>query len=96
MHPDICHFPNQYFYGNKLTTSDAAIDARFPLNAYNVFSLASNRSNSGGFNYQNPDEADFVINIIKTAVKYAKPDKFSYGIITPYSGQRDEIANRLK
>lgn len=97
MHPDICSFSNKYFYYDELKTNQSAIDDNFPLNPYTVFSLDFAQSNKHGTtNVYNVDEADFVINVLKTSMKYASPERYSYGIITPYAGQRDEIGKRLR
>lgn len=97
MHPDICAFSNKYFYDDELETNQFAIDANFPLKPYSVFSLDYVQSNKhGNTKVYNLDEADFVINVLKTSMKYASPEQYSYGIITPYTGQRDEIGKRLR
>lgn len=96
MHPDICHFSNQYFYKQKLTTNPIAIDYFFRLNPYNVFSLDFLQSIADKYNYHNTEEADFVIEILKVAKEYADPKAYSYGIITPYSAQKEQIVKRLR
>lgn len=46
-------------------------------------------------NYYNSDEAEFICAMLKVMTKHAKPENYSYGIITPYAKQRAEIQNRL-
>lgn len=97
MHPEICAFSNEYFYFNELKTNEKAVDQNFPLHPYTVFSLDFTQSNQHGTTHvYNMDEAHFVINVLKVTMEYASPARFSYGIITPYSGQRDEIIKRLR
>lgn len=43
----------------------------------------------------NADEVEFICTMLKVMTKHAKPDIYSYGIITPYAKQRTEIQNRL-
>lgn len=43
----------------------------------------------------NADEAEFICTMLKVMTKHAKPESYSYGIITPYAKQRTEIQNRL-
>lgn len=46
-------------------------------------------------NYYNTDEAEFICAMLKVMTKHAKPEIYSYGIITPYAKQRQEIQHRL-
>lgn len=94
MHPDICHFSNEYFYRNRLTSVPPSSD-NFLLRAYSVFNLNCLQSNGDNIHYYNMDEAKFIISMLKVMVKHANPKDFSYGIITPYAKQRQEIQNLL-
>lgn len=96
MHPEICHWPNSYFYGGELISASSNVDKTFKLNPYAVFSLDYLQTNVGNVHYYNSDEAKFIVALMKTLVKHADPRKFSYGIITPYSKQRTEIQSYIK
>lgn len=96
MHPDICHFPNKYFYNNRLKSAKSTICKDFGLNAYNVLSLDFKQSNEDAVNYHNSGEAQFVVDLLKVTVKLASPEKYSYGVITPYAKQKAEIQSRLQ
>lgn len=90
MHPDICHFSNHYFYGNRLTSGPPTND-NFMLRPYSVFNLNFFQSNADHVHYYNLDEANFVVMMLKVMIKHAEPKDFSYGIITPYAKQRQEL-----
>lgn len=96
MHPEICHWPNSYFYENNLISASTNVDVNFKLTPYAVFSLDCLQTNIGNIHYYNKEEARFVIELLKILVKYADPKSFSYGIITPYSKQRSEIQTHIK
>lgn len=96
MHPEICHWPNSYFYDSKLSTANVVEDKSFKLVPYAVFSLDFPQTNVGNFHYYNAEEAKFVIALLEILVKVASPSTYSYGIITPYSKQRTEIQARIK
>lgn len=95
MHPIICHWPNIYFYSDRLQTSEAAVDASFKMNPYGVYCLDFSQSNNDHIHYHNLDEVNFVIELLKMMVEYASPKDYSYGIITPYSQQRKKLQEQL-
>lgn len=67
----------------------------FQLHPYRVFHLNCSQSNTDMASFCNAEEAEFVCTMLKVMTKHAKPDTYSYGIITPYNKQRTEIQNRL-
>lgn len=67
----------------------------FPLHPYRVFHLSCLQSNADMISFCNADEAEFLCAMLKVMTKHAKPENYSYGIITPYAKQRTEIQNRL-
>lgn len=95
MHPEICSFPNKYFYGGRLESVNT-ISQRFTLTPYNIFTLDCNQTNTDSVNYYNEYEAEFIINLLKVMIKHADPKKYSYGIISPYSQQTACIKNLLR
>lgn len=96
MHPDICHWSNNYFYHKRLVSAPNMIDTAFQLNPYGVLSLDFLQSCNDGVNYRNSDEAKFITDLLKIIVRYADPKHHSYGIITPYSTQRRELQTHIK
>lgn len=95
MHPEICKFPNQYFYENRLQSINTVHETNYRLNPYTLFALDCKQSNSNVINYHNKYETDFILYLLKVMIKYADPKIFSYGIITPYSAQAKSIKTQL-
>lgn len=87
MHPQIWHFLNENVY-KSVSKSEFKSDPAFKLNAYNLFDLNVKQSI---LKQWNTFEAEFVVDLLKVFVIHASPTKYSYGIITPFIEQRDEI-----
>lgn len=96
MNPAICRFSNEYFYEGKLNSNSIVTDNTFNLKPYNVFSLNFVQSKRNTYNYQNENEAEFVIEILNVIRAYADPMKNSYAIITPYTAQKEQIEVLLR
>lgn len=87
----------RYFYNNRLTSAPQNVQLcrDFPLHPYRVFHLNCLQSNTDMTGFCNTEEADFICTMLKVMTKHAKPENYSYGIITPYAKQRMEIQTRL-
>lgn len=87
----------RYFYNNRLTSAPITKEAcsEFPLHPYRVFHLNCFQSNTDMTGFCNTDEAKFICTMLKVMTKHAKPENYSYGIITPYAKQRIEIQSCL-
>lgn len=96
MHPEICSFPNKYFYENRLKCADCTECDSFKLKPYTVFSLDFKQSNQDAINYHNTGEAQFIVHLLKVLEKLACPKNVSYGLITPYAKQKAEIQQYIK
>lgn len=97
MHPDILHWPNQFFYKNRLTSADQVDKFKLKLKPYTVFNLNYVQSlHTGQKHVSNEDEARFVRNLLDFLVTKADPKKFSYGIISAYSQQKNDLAKTLR
>lgn len=95
MHPEICKFPNQFFYKNRLITANEIIDKSFPIQPYTVINLESFQANNRNNVVENRDEANFIALMILEIKKFIG-DKYSIGIITPYQKQKEIILESLK
>lgn len=98
MHPDILHWPNQYFYKNQLTSADQTSKFALKLKPYTVFNLNYVQSQHNGHqkHISNVDEAKFVRNLLDFLLTQANPKNFTYGIISAYSQQKNDLAQELR
>lgn len=96
MHPEICSFPNKYFYEDRLKCAEETNCDSFKLEPYTVISLDFKQSNQDAVNYHNSGEAQFIVDLLKVLEKLASPLNFSYGLITPYAKQKAEIQQYIK
>lgn len=97
MHPDILHWPNEYFYKNRLVSAEITKKFTLKLKPYTVFNLNFEQSSHTGQKHiANVDEANFVRNLLDFLIKKADPKLYSYGIISAYSQQKDDLAKGLR
>lgn len=96
MHPDILCWPNQYFYKNLLVSAETTKNSGLRLKPYTVFNLNFVQSaHTGQKHISNVDEANFVRNLLDFLITKADPKSYSYGIISAYSQQKDDLAKDL-
>lgn len=99
MHPDICTWPNRFFYAGRLQTDDVttAIADQFPLRPYTIFSLGYRQVERTlpQHHMSNSNEADFIVRMLNVLGPQVGRTN-TIGIITPYAGQRDELTQRLR
>lgn len=98
MHPDICDWPNRYFYDGRLVTDAVAVDAaaQCPLRPYTVFSLPYTHDEriNPMHEIRNEREADFIVRMLKALAPIVGAT-YSIGIITPYAQQQSELDRKL-
>ncbi|KAH8256274.1 hypothetical protein KR026_012193 [Drosophila bipectinata] len=88
MHPEICRWPNKYFYEDQLVSAPCT-EKREALIPYCVINLSYTRDTSTMSNksIRNDEEARFVAKLITEMQKLMPATRYSYGLITPYSNQ---------
>ncbi|KAH8293687.1 hypothetical protein KR054_002967 [Drosophila jambulina] len=89
MHPEICRWPNKYFYENQLVSADLTAKPS-PLIPYCVVNLSYTRDtggNNGNRSISNDEEARFVAQLLAEMDKHMPSQRYSYGLISPYSNQ---------
>ncbi|XP_075159732.1 putative helicase senataxin [Haematobia irritans] len=97
MHPEICRWPNQYFYKNELINGTNTIDYKTPLVPFTVLNLAytQNKACENG-KITNNLEAEFVAKLLKALDGFI-PNKYnSYGVITPYAHHRKTLEHSIR
>jgi hypothetical protein len=108
MHPQICKFPSQHFYDDKLinaaSVSGSSHTAFFHQNSrfapYLFWDLEGMESRQGGSSLSNSIEAQFIANQVASLLRVVPPERRSdlvqqIGVITPYSQQRVELMRAL-
>lgn len=94
MHPDLCAFPSEYFYGGLLksdTPTARVLD--LPNNFFYVCEGKEEISQSRT-SFFNKSEAIIVENIIRYLFKNGVVEQ-QIGVITPYEGQRSYILGQI-
>ncbi|KAH8261890.1 hypothetical protein KR038_001961 [Drosophila bunnanda] len=89
MHPEICRWPNKYFYEDQLVSADITAKSS-PLIPYCVVNLSYTRDTcgtSGNRSISNDEEARFVAQLLAEMDKHMSSKHYSYGLISPYSNQ---------
>ena len=98
MHPEICRWPNQYFYRNELINAKLTMDIyKTPLVPFSILSLGYTQSNFGSNGrITNNLEAEFVAKLLKALDGFI-PNKYnSYGVITPYAHHRNTLESSIR
>ncbi|XP_065361454.1 uncharacterized protein Setx [Calliphora vicina] len=98
MHPEICRWPNQYFYRNELINGKTILDfTKSPLVPFCILNMAYTQHNfSSNGKIENNLEADFVAKLLKALDGFI-PNKYnSYGVITPYAHHRATLESSIR
>ncbi|KAH8365769.1 hypothetical protein KR093_004239 [Drosophila rubida] len=89
MHPEICRWPNSYFYHDQLVNAENTKLLTSPIIPYCVVNLSytkeTNDRNSRSIS--NYEEAHFVSKLLTELNKHMPTTRYRYGLITPYSSQ---------
>lgn len=86
MLPDICSWPNKYFYDNKMEIVPIPRFKRSPFKPYTVFQV----------NTIEDIEIDFVRQLLEFCIRGIKEKRCSCGIICGHPESRDEIEAMIK
>uniref|UniRef100_A0A182Q8H3 FHA domain-containing protein n=1 Tax=Anopheles farauti TaxID=69004 RepID=A0A182Q8H3_9DIPT len=98
MHPEICHWPNLYFYSAQLRNASCTemMRKQIPLQPYMVISLSYNQElTQAHHEIYNRDEIQFVVGLMKEVVKCCDKQA-TFAIITPYARHKEELGNSLR
>ncbi|XP_034102376.1 uncharacterized protein LOC117566876 [Drosophila albomicans] len=89
MHPEICRWPNSYFYHDQLVNADATKQLLSPIIPYCVINLSYTKdtNDSRSRSISNIEEAHFVAKLLIELKKHMPTTRYKYGLITPYSNQ---------
>ncbi|XP_044313913.1 probable helicase senataxin [Drosophila rhopaloa] len=89
MHPEICRWPNKYFYEDQLVNAECTQRFTSPLIPYCVINLSYTQDDSGAQSksISNDEEARFVGKLLAEMDKHMPSKRYSYGLISPYQNQ---------
>uniref|UniRef100_A0A182P6C1 FHA domain-containing protein n=1 Tax=Anopheles epiroticus TaxID=199890 RepID=A0A182P6C1_9DIPT len=98
MHPNICHWPNRYFYNSQLKNAPCTEMMRkaIKLKHYMVISLSYDQElTQAQYEIYNKDEIRFVVELMRQMVRCC--DKHAtFAIVTPYVRQKEELIHSLR
>ncbi|BFF99601.1 uncharacterized protein DMAD_07460 [Drosophila madeirensis] len=90
MHPEICKWPNRYFYDAQLV-NEVGLEGKLatPLIPYAIINLGYTRDTSDPKtrSISNEEEARFVAKLLAEMEKHLPSRRYGYGLISPYSSQ---------
>ncbi|EDW18602.2 uncharacterized protein Dmoj_GI11996 [Drosophila mojavensis] len=87
MHPEICKWPNSYFYDNQLVNAECTHKLISPFIPYCVINLSYTKdtNDASSRSISNDEEARFVAKLLLEMDKLMPVKHFHYGLISPYS-----------
>ncbi|KAH8278258.1 hypothetical protein KR044_009025 [Drosophila immigrans] len=97
MHPEICRWPNSYFYHDELVNSENTHRLISPIIPYCVVNLSYTKDNNdkSSRSISNLKEARFVAKLLTELDKHMSPTRYKYGLITPYSDQCSVLSREI-
>lgn len=97
MHPEICRWPNKYFYRGELISDPSTYHLKVPIVPFSVLNLSYEQNVNGPKGkIANNLEADFVAKLLKALDGYIPNNYNSYGVITPYAHHRSALETSLR
>ncbi|XP_053953084.1 uncharacterized protein LOC128859941 isoform X1 [Anastrepha ludens] len=97
MHPEICKWPNSYFYKNQLIDDPKTHKFKPVLKPFSILNLTYTQDeNCLRGQIVNELEAKFVARFVKTLDGYIPMKYNTYGVITPYAQQRGALEKALR
>ncbi|KAL5289141.1 SETX.2 family protein [Megaselia abdita] len=96
MHPEISAWPNEYFYDKCLQNAEETMNQISVFKPFSMFNIARNKEKSSiQENYTNFNEIEFIFKLVKHMKNKMSASVYSYGVITPYAKQRDELIKKF-
>lgn len=96
MHPEISAWPNEYFYCDTLRNAAETLNQISVFKPFSIFNIAqTNKKNSSNSHYLNTVEVEFIYQLVQHMKTKMSASIYTYGVITPYAKQRDEVIKRF-
>lgn len=97
MHPEISSWPNDYFYNKCLKNAPETKNQIAIFKPFSMFDLVqdNDKVRTTNNNYINYNEIEFIYKLVQHLKKKMSVSAYSYGVITPYAKQRDEIIKKF-
>ncbi|XP_041449604.1 uncharacterized protein LOC111079982 isoform X2 [Drosophila obscura] len=98
MHPEICKWPNRYFYEDQLVNQEGLERLlATPILPYAVINLGFTRDSCDPKtrSISNEEEARFVTKLLTEMDKHLPSKRYGYGLISPYSSQCYALSQML-
>lgn len=95
MHPDICQWPNQFYYDNRIVSSiDNIVHDNCALRPFTVISVTGREASDK----EDDQEIAFIIDFVRTLLAHTNTcdNTLSYGLVTPFPDIQGKLQQAIR